>query len=300
MQLRGIGYITVNVPDLAAWNTFATDVVGVQQVTPAGADTELSYFKADKRTWRLAARQAEKPGIHNIGFDVVGRADFDEAVRQLKAAGADPVQATAEELAARGVADMVWFTDPGGIRLEIFWGPTVDGPFRSPQHVPEFITENGFGHAVLMVEDLPSVLKFYTETLGMRTSDYMNFGPGMAIHFLRCTPRHHSIALSAVGPFSGTHHIAFEVSNVDLVGEALERATKAGMQVTATLGRHKNDRMLSFYMKSPGGFEVEIGCDPVLVDEETWVANEFVDGDLWGHHGLTSESLAESVSGADS
>lgn len=61
------------------------------------------------------------------------------------------------------------------------------------------------------------------------------------------------------------------------------------------MGRHKNDKMLSFYMRSPAGFEVEVGTDPVVVDEETCVANEFAGGDDWGHHGLTAESLSESL-----
>ena len=53
--------------------------------------------------------------------------------------------------------------------------------------------------------------------------------------------------------------------------------------------------MLSFYMRTPAGFEVEIGCDGRRVDDETWVVNHFTGGDEWGHHGLTGDSLAESV-----
>ena len=31
--------------------------------------------------------------------------------------------------------------------------------------------------------------------------------------------------------------------------------------MSATLGRHVNDLMLSFYMKTPGGFDIEFGCE---------------------------------------
>ena len=55
--------------------------------------------------------------------------------------------------------------------------------------------------------------------------------------------------------------------------------------------------MLSFYMRSPAGFEVEIGCGGRLVDDATWVVNHFTGGDEWGHHGLTGDALAESVAG---
>ncbi|AVP71414.1 VOC family protein [Prescottella equi] len=297
MNLRGIGYIGLNVPSRQEWDEFATAVVGLEQVTRPAGDGDASYFKADNRSWRIATRECATPGIGFIGFEVGDRARFDDAVSALETAGAAPKAATERELAERGVQNMAWFEDPAGTRLEVFWGPTVDGAFRSPLGEPGFVTEGGLGHAVLMVQDLPASLEFYTSVLGMRTSDFMNFGPNMAIHFLRCTPRHHSIALSAVGPVSGTHHIALEVTDVDQVGAAFDRATAAGLAITASLGRHKNDRMLSFYMRSPAGFEVEIGCDPVLVDEDTWITNEFTGGDDWGHHGLTSESLAESVAG---
>jgi len=83
------------------------------------------------------------------------------------------------------------------------------------------------------------------------------------------------------------------VSDIDQVGFALERATKAGFTITATLGRHKNDHMLSFYMRSPAGFEIEIGCGGRHVDDATWVVNHFTDGDLWGHHGLSAESMQQ-------
>jgi 3,4-dihydroxy-9,10-secoandrosta-1,3,5(10)-triene-9,17-dione 4,5-dioxygenase len=48
--------------------------------------------------------------------------------------------------------------------------------------------------------------------------------------------------------------------------------------------------MFSFYVRSPVGFDVEIGCGGLLVDA-SWTPNRFVGGDVWGHQGLTAESL---------
>ena len=43
--------------------------------------------------------------------------------------------------------------------------------------------------------------------------------------------------------------------------------------MSASLGRHVNDKMLSFYMKTPGGFDCEYGCEGMQVtDDENWVA----------------------------
>ena len=53
--------------------------------------------------------------------------------------------------------------------------------------------------------------------------------------------------------------------------------------MSATLGRHVNDLMLSFYMKTPGGFDVEFGCEGRQVDDESWIARESTAVSLWGH-----------------
>jgi 2,3-dihydroxybiphenyl 1,2-dioxygenase len=296
MNLLGIGYLGLDVPDIDAWSDFATSVIGLAPVAAPAGDT--TYFRADDRYWRVALRQHERPGIGYVGFEVGDEQAFDEAVAHLEAQGAAAKRATDDELAERAVCDMVHVQDPSGLRVELFWGPYVTGGFQSPVGVPRFVAENGFGHFVPLVSDLPAAMDFYQRVLGMRLTDYCDVGPGMSVQFLRCTPRHHTVALTAVGPIDGLHHIAFEVDDLDQVGLALERATRAGVPITASLGRHKNDRMLSFYMRSPAGFEVEMGWGARLVDDATWVANRFGEGDLWGHHGLTGEAMAASVEAA--
>ena len=49
------------------------------------------------------------------------------------------------------------------------------------------------------------------------------------------------------------------------------------------VGRHTNDRMLSFYSRSPSGFDVEFGCEGIRVDDETWVVDEITAASEWGH-----------------
>jgi 3,4-dihydroxy-9,10-secoandrosta-1,3,5(10)-triene-9,17-dione 4,5-dioxygenase len=83
---------------------------------------------------------------------------------------------------------------------------------------------------------------------------------------------------------SGIVHIMVEVGNTDDVGLALDRAKRRKVPMAATLGRHVNDLMLSFYMKCPGGFDVEFGTEGRQVrDDERWVARESTAVSLWGH-----------------
>jgi hypothetical protein len=82
-----------------------------------------------------------------------------------------------------------------------------------------------------------------------------------------------------------------EATSLDGVGKAIDRAQRAGVTISSSLGRHRNDKTVSFYMKGPSGFDVELGWDGLLVDND-WVEHEFAGGgDDWGHAGLDAESL---------
>ena len=108
-------------------------------------------------------------------------------------------------------------------------------------------------------------------------------GPPAWLRFFGCNPRHHSLAFLPMPTPSGIVHLMVEVENTDDVGLTLDRAMRRKVPMSATLGRHVNDLMLSFYMKTPGGFDVEFGCEGRQVDDEDWIARESTAVSLWGH-----------------
>jgi 3,4-dihydroxy-9,10-secoandrosta-1,3,5(10)-triene-9,17-dione 4,5-dioxygenase len=103
------------------------------------------------------------------------------------------------------------------------------------------------------------------------------------MRFLGCNARHHSLALAPFPAESGVVHLMTEVASLDDVGRAMDRCARRGAPPSATLGRHANDRMVSFYVRTPGGFDIEYGTDGMLVDEATWVSRETTAISLWGH-----------------
>ena len=74
-----------------------------------------------------------------------------------------------------------------------------------------------------------------------------------------------------------------EAATLDDVGYALERHHDSGTPISSGLGRHTNDRMLSFYSRSPSGFDVEFGFGGLLVDEATWTVAQVSRPSFWGH-----------------
>jgi 3,4-dihydroxy-9,10-secoandrosta-1,3,5(10)-triene-9,17-dione 4,5-dioxygenase len=157
-----------------------------------------------------------------------------------------------------------------------------------------FVTEEqGLGHVVLSTHDDEAALGFYRDVLGFRLRDSMRLppqlvgrpadGPPAWLRFFGCNPRHHSLAFLPMPTPSGIVHLMVEVENADDVGLCLDRALRRKVPMSATLGRHVNDLMMSFYMKTPGGFDVEFGCEGRTVDDERWIARESTAVSLWGH-----------------
>ena len=310
MEIRQLGYVGLQGADPKAWLDFATRIVGLMPArvvpgenwgipgapdTPSGgsgvaADGSV-FLKMDDWQWRVALHPGGGPGLRYLGFELRGPAELAAAVAELETKSVAVTWATPAELEARAVHGMAHLADPAGNRVELFHGVTRDHKFASPAGSAGFVTGAlGMGHVVLMVPDIDASLAFWCGTLGFRLSDYVTFGPQQGVWFLHCNARHHTVALLRVGPFAALHHVLFELPEIDDVGRAHDRAVAAGLPITTSLGRHRNDGMFSFYVRTPAGFDVEVGCHGVLVDE-TWTPNRFVEGDVWGHKGLTPEAL---------
>lgn len=312
LPLMGLGYVGIGAPDPKAWNNFATQVCGLMPAPIPPVDSATApllpdpnsdgsgddgslFFKMDDRQWRLAIHPSETPGMQYFGLELATLRAVDQALETLSAQGVEVRAGTPEECRARGVQAMAVTQDPAGSRVELFASPIRDKGFVSPQGVEFKTGPLGMGHVFLMTPDIPANLDFYMRILGFERTDYMNFAPESSVQFLRCTPRHHSVGLMCAGPARGLQHIMFEVTSIDDVGLTLDRAMAAGVKITTSLGRHRNDGTFSFYMEGPSGFDIEIGCHAVLIDDD-WVEHEFAgDGDDWGHHGLGGESMVRDV-----
>ena len=104
-----------------------------------------------------------------------------------------------------------------------------------------------------------------------------------------CAQRRVARLLLAEDPAGNAVEI-FAGASLDEVGRTLDRATRRGAPVSASLGRHANDMMVSFYVKTPGGFDIEYGTDGLLVDGATWVSRETTAISQWGHQWAVGES----------
>ncbi len=112
---------------------------------------------------------------HGFGFEVADAATLDVLAARLEA-HAVPVRREPAALAdQRCVRGLISFADPGGNRLEAFWGAAVaDDAFRPGRSISGFRTGPlGMGHAVFHVKNIDDLLGFYRDVLGFGVSDYI-------------------------------------------------------------------------------------------------------------------------------
>ncbi|MCA9510125.1 MAG: VOC family protein [Myxococcales bacterium] len=282
-----LGYVVVDSAQADAWRAFGADVLGAQPV--AGGDA--LWLRLDDRPYRLIVNAAQREGLAAVGWEVRDAGALASLETALRSAGVDVRRASDAEAFRRRVGGLVRCDDPSGTPLELYHSPLrASSRFVSPAGVAGFVTgDMGLGHVVLPAPAFDATTDFYTRLLGFRLTDRMRLGAdgdgagGMRLQFYHCNPRHHSLALMEAPHPAGLVHLMLEVPTLDEVGYALDRRGRGGAPLSATLGRHTNDKMVSFYMKSPSGFDIEFGFGGVRLDLDDVSTSEITSVSDWGH-----------------
>jgi 3,4-dihydroxy-9,10-secoandrosta-1,3,5(10)-triene-9,17-dione 4,5-dioxygenase len=293
-MISSLGYLRFESADVAAWREFGVKVLGMTE--GRGPEKDAVYLRMDEMPARLVIVPGSSEKLLASGWEVRDAAALAAVGRALSEAGVPYKAATDSELALRRVGAMIKTEDPHGQPLEVFCGAALEHrPAVSP-YGNRFVTgDMGLGHVVLPVPPgSTAAFDFYTEVLGFRLRDSMRmpaefFGgkpgdPPVWFRFLGCNARHHSLALAPVPAPAGIVHLMVETAALDDVGLALDRCARKGAHVSGTLGRHANDLMVSFYVRTPGGFDVEYGTDGLQVDDASWITRETTAVSLWGHN----------------
>lgn len=292
MGIRSLAYMRIEATDMAAWRDYGLKVLGM--VEGKGTNPDALYLRMDDFPARLVIVPGEKDRLQVSGWETANAAELQDVRDRLSGAGVPFKEGTAEQLADRRVVELITFDDVSGNTLEVFHGVALEHRRVVSPYGHTFVTgEQGLGHVVLTTDDDEASLRFYRDVLGFKLRDSMRLPPQMVgrpadgdpawLRFLGCNPRHHSLAFLPLPNPTGIVHLMLEVENSDDVGLCLDRALRKKVKMSASLGRHVNDLMLSFYMKTPGGFDVEFGCEGREVEDDSWIARESTAVSLWGH-----------------
>ena len=303
MGVKALGYVIVESAQSARWDHFMTQVVGAMRA-PDAADGALQ-FRIDQRPFRFRIESGSRDHFTAAGYEVADAAALAALAEAVAKAGRPVEQGSADAAALRGVTAFFKTSDPAGNGLEFYHGDSVaDTPFVSPLGVPEFITgDMGLGHAVFSVPNFDECVAFYQDVVGFHPTDMPRFyfggggpdDPGMGFAFMHAdNGRHHSIALGE-GPVppSGAVHVMVELPSLLEVGKAHDRMKAMGYAESATLGQPFNDETVGFYVQTPSGFDLEIGCDSLVIDRASWEVTKHIGISIWGHEWAWQKAMKE-------
>lgn len=291
-KVERLCYLGLNAKDLDAWRDFAAEVLAMEVSSEGEARLHL---RMDDHHHRFIIHQDGQDDLAYAGWQVRDAEALRALTRKVESQGIAVTAGTADEAALRRVQGFSWFVEPcSGLRLELAYGPECHflPAFRPARPIAGYKTgELGLGHVAIYVNDLMAAERFYVDVMGFGVSDWI-VAPevGNVVAFLHCNPRHHSLALM-VHPAASRkiNHVMFEALSIDDVGNALDVCKDRDL-VAVPLGRHMNDRAISFYFRTPSGWHCEIGSDAREIDPRSWCAEYYSlaaprQGE-WGHEGV--------------
>lgn len=251
IRYERLGFVALNVTDLARSGDFYRDAVGLQEV--ASNAPGVRYFRCSDKHHDIALYAGVRPGVKRVGFELESAEQLAPLRTALERAGQSyqPIPLVDRFGSAM---DGLRTREPGtGCVLDFYVGGAAEGEL--PAFEPTVAHILRLGHFVLRSDDYPASVKYFTEVLNFEVSDSIDG----RVTFLRCypSPYHHSLGVGASKLGSGLHHVAFMVKEMDDIGRSYWRFLRENVSVVNGPGRHLPSGSTFLYYLDPDGMTLE-------------------------------------------
>lgn len=286
-------HVDLAVPDHDKQVAFYTDVWGLSQV---GTDGGVTYLAAEgsPEQYVIRIRQDDDKRLDLVAYGAPDAAAVDALAQRLGTSGVH-LLSEPHDLQTPGGGYGFRFFDIDGRTVEV--SSNVDVRTHRKIEERESIPVR-IAHVVLNSPDPNRTKAFYEQHLAFRLSDTL-WSPHMGemMHFMRCSPWHHSMAI-AKGPHVSLHHVSFEMRGLDEYMRGTGRLLRAGVTKVWGPGRHKaGDNTFSYFL-DPHGNTIEYTTEVENLDEDTWHPHVYdisdpETQDQWGTADPMSELIAK-------
>lgn len=244
-----LGYVALNVSDLARSADFYETIVGLERVPSTMPG--MTLFRCSDRHQDIVLYEGP-PGLKRVAWQMESAAALEAVRAELTALNIAVSDVAGEALAGLGIAHAIRAIEPTtGAQFEFFI--EIEGvPAYRPQHTK--IAQ--LGHVVVTSPTREATERFMIEHLNFRVSDRVEG----VVAFMRCFPNpfHHSFGVGqAQGDEPMMQHVNFMVTEIDDIGRALNRLKRHDVPIVFGPGRHPTSESVFLYFLDPDGLTLE-------------------------------------------
>nr|AAD11452.1 catechol 2,3-dioxygenase [Sphingomonas sp. A8AN3] len=262
MAVTGVlrpGFVQMRVLDLEESIQHYRDRIGLDMVgEPADGRVFFRAFDEFDRH-SVILREADTPGLDQIGFKVASEADLDAFKARLVAMGVPVRDIPSGE--DPGVGRRVRFSTPTRHVFDLYaqmdiseFAPMTKNPDVWHRE-PRGMRATRFDHCALNGIDIAGSAKIFVEALDFSVTEEAvdeSTGQRLAI-FLSCSNKAHDIAFIGYNEDAKLHHTSFRLDSWNDVGHAADVITRYDISIDIGPTRHGITRGQTIYFFDPSG-----------------------------------------------
>jgi 2,3-dihydroxy-p-cumate/2,3-dihydroxybenzoate 3,4-dioxygenase len=283
-RYRKVGYVALNVTDIARTTEFATRTFALEN-TGTGPSGE-QFLSCGQEHHDVVLYQNKEPGLLRGAWELESPGDVERAHAHYEALGLKPVWLAQEEKDILGLG--VWpafrVREPTvGLCFEYYSKMMIRARAR-PAQVTNF---RHIGHFGVNVPNVREATEYAIANMGLMISDVLGNYLGTLLRAFP-NPNHHSFAyLPARDGKKQLNHIAFMVDSIDDIGKLFNRIEAHGVKRAFGIGRHPTSTSIFLYIFDPDSmvWEYTFGMEQfpeVGAREPRFMSAAPEDYDLWG------------------
>jgi len=254
LQVRRLAHATLITPDIERQIDYYAGILGLTVIERTKQRAMLATAAGLES---IVLEAGDKMHLARLAFQVAPDSDLGALAASVEAQGLKVERRTG---ITPGVANAIAFHDPKGTLLEIF----PEYKFAEIKANQSAFCPIKLGHVAYRCHDVQSVVKFYTDMLGFRVSDWR----GEQFAFLRCNVDHHTVNFVS-DEQQRLHHIAFEVKDFAEIQRGCDLLAKHDLRLVWGPGRHNIGHNLAIYHMNPDRVRVEIFAEMDQMKDET-------------------------------
>jgi catechol 2,3-dioxygenase-like lactoylglutathione lyase family enzyme len=254
IKVKRLGHATISTPDIEKQTDYYSRILGLSIIERS---KERVFLGTKQGLEAIELVRGEPNQLKRLSFQVAPGSDLKDVAKTLRD---DGIKCELRQGISPGVSHAVTFEDPKGTPIDVY----AKYNFAKIDGIPSIFNILKLGHVAYRVLGVQKIVKFYTDVLGFRVSDWR----GDFFVFMRCNTDHHTLNF-IIDEKPQLAHIAFEVVDWAEIRKACDYLAHNKVQLVWGPGRHIIGHNVAIYHRNQDLMRIEIFTEmDQMKDEE--------------------------------